>query len=142
VANPAVRLDFDQPPDVHLNLLAEIAFDAPFLLDDLADTVHFILGQIADLLRVIHARLFRNPSRALLPNAVDRRQADPQPLLRRKVHTCDTCHSLFSLILSTCSELIARALGRNVLCPGPQKSYPWRCLCFGLLQMTRTTPRR
>jgi len=21
-------------------------------------------------------------------------------------------------------------------------SYPWRCLCFGLVQITRTTPRR
>jgi hypothetical protein len=20
--------------------------------------------------------------------------------------------------------------------------YPWRCLCFGLVQITRTTPRR
>src|SRR5262249_52506690 len=35
MANPAVRLDFNQAAHVHLNLLAEIAFHSPFLFDDL-----------------------------------------------------------------------------------------------------------
>src|SRR6185312_780486 len=29
MAHPAIALNFDQPPDVHLDLLAEISFDAP-----------------------------------------------------------------------------------------------------------------
>jgi hypothetical protein len=44
VPDSAVRLNFDQPPDVHLDLLAEIAFHTAFLLDFLAQTVHFVLG--------------------------------------------------------------------------------------------------
>src|SRR5271168_2483814 len=55
VADSAVGLNFDQPADVHLDLLAEIAFHAAFLLDGLAETVDFIFGQVADLFRVIDA---------------------------------------------------------------------------------------
>src|SRR5260370_17240394 len=33
VADPPVGLNFDQPADVHLNLLAETAFHAPFFFD-------------------------------------------------------------------------------------------------------------
>jgi hypothetical protein len=60
--------------------------------------VHFVFRQVADFFRVIDASLCGDRFRALLPDAVDRRQADPEAFLRRKVNTCDTCHSLFSLI--------------------------------------------
>src|SRR5581483_2119359 len=80
VANPAVRLNFDQTADVHLNLLAEIAFDAAFLLDHLADVIDLVLRQVANLFRRIDVRLRRDFSRALLPDAVDGRQANPQAL--------------------------------------------------------------
>src|SRR5579859_2294473 len=100
----------------------------------LADVVYFIFRQVADLFRVVHAGFRRELFGALLADAVNGRQADPQPLLRRKIHTCDTCHALFSLksfqnpkTKSSCSKY---------------QYYPWRCLCFGLLQITRTTPRR
>src|SRR5260370_16333960 len=43
VADPAIRLNFDQPANVHLNLLAEIAFHAAFFFDFLAEMVDFIL---------------------------------------------------------------------------------------------------
>src|SRR5208282_4867431 len=36
VAHSAVALDVDEPADIHLDLLAEIAFDAALLLDGLA----------------------------------------------------------------------------------------------------------
>src|ERR1700683_1812095 len=44
MANPAVRLNFDQPPDIHLNLFAEIAFHAAFGFDGLAQMIRFVLG--------------------------------------------------------------------------------------------------
>src|SRR5437879_779330 len=73
VPDPAVGLDFDQPADVHLNLLAEIAFHAAFFFDFLAEMVDFIFRQVANLLRVIDIRLRRELSCALLPDAIDRR---------------------------------------------------------------------
>src|ERR1700694_1816361 len=94
VPDPAIGLNFDQPANVHLNLLAEIAFHAAFFFDFLAKMVDFIFGQVANLLRVIDARLFRELLRALLPDAVDRGQSDPKALLRRKTYTCDTGHAL------------------------------------------------
>src|SRR5258707_8898361 len=59
VPDPAVRLNFDQAPDIHLDLFAEIALHPAFLLDFLAQAVHFLLGQVADLLGVIDVGLRR-----------------------------------------------------------------------------------
>src|SRR6266404_1796142 len=94
VPDPAVGLDFDQPADVHLNLLAEIAFHTAFFFDFLAEMVDFIFRQVANLLGVIDIRLGRELLRALLPDAIDRGQPDPKALLRRKIYTCDTCHAI------------------------------------------------
>src|ERR1700730_510818 len=72
VTDSPVGLNFDQPADVHLNLLAEIAFHAAFLFNLLAQSVGLILGKVADLFVVIDARLMRELPGALLPDAVDR----------------------------------------------------------------------
>jgi len=100
VPDSAVGLNFDQPADVHLNLLAEIAFHAAFLFDNLAEVIHFIFRQVANLLVGIDIRLGRDFSRALLPDPIDRSQPDIEPLLHRKIYTCDTCHG-FSKVLSS-----------------------------------------
>src|SRR5690242_12998539 len=72
VPDPAVGLNFDQPADVHLNLLAEIAFHAAFLLDGLAEVIDFIFRQVANLLGMIYIRLSGKLLCALLPDAIDR----------------------------------------------------------------------
>ena len=46
VAEAAVALNFDQPADVHLRLLAEIAFHAAFRFDRRANVTDFLLGKI------------------------------------------------------------------------------------------------
>src|SRR5260370_3930534 len=94
VPDPAVGLNLNQPADVHLNLLAEIAFHAAFFFDFLAEMIDFIFRQVANLLRVIDIRLGGEFLRALLPDAIDRGQPDPKALLRRKIYTCDTCHAI------------------------------------------------
>jgi hypothetical protein len=83
VPQSAIALNFDQPADVHLDLLAEISFDAAFDFDRLAKTIDFFFGQILDLLRVFHVRLGAQRERARLSNSIDRRQADPNAFLRR-----------------------------------------------------------
>src|SRR5579863_10368763 len=92
VAQATVALDFDQPPNVHLNLLAEIAFDAALALDLLAELVDLFFGQVLDLLGVIDLGFFADRPGALLPDAIDRSQTDPEPLLRRQIDTGYACH--------------------------------------------------
>src|SRR5207245_6733389 len=52
VANAAIGLNFDQPADVHLSFLAELAFHAAFLFGGLTEPVDCICGQIPNLFRV------------------------------------------------------------------------------------------
>jgi len=120
VPDPAVGLDFDQPADVHLNLLAEIAFHAAFLLNGLAEVIDFIFRSGRESSWCDRHSLGRELLRALLPNAINRSQPDPKALLHRKIYTCDTCHAIL--------------LKKNLI--------PGAVLCFGLTQITRTTPRR
>src|SRR6516225_4770685 len=107
VTNPTIRLNFDQAADVHLDLFAEVAFDAAFLLNDGTDTVDLIFRKVADLLAEIHIRLFGDILRAHLSNPVDRGQPDPKALLRRKINTSDTCHG-FSLLPLSLPLLVLR----------------------------------
>jgi hypothetical protein len=95
----AVGLHFDQAADVHLDLLAEIAFHAAFFFNFLAQTVGLVFRQVADLLLEVHVGLFRQTPGASAADAVDGGEAHPKALLRRKINTCYTCHSLFPLIL-------------------------------------------
>src|SRR3990172_5291321 len=80
VAQAAIALRFDQAADIHLNLLAEIAFDPAFGLDGLAKVIDLFLGQVLDLLDRVHLSLGANGTGAGLPNSVNGREADPQPL--------------------------------------------------------------
>ena len=83
VTQSAIALNFDQAPDVHLGIFAKIAFHSAFGFDGGAQTGDFLFGEILDLLGGIDVRLFSERTRAGLPDAVDRRQADPKPLVRR-----------------------------------------------------------
>src|SRR5262249_25462435 len=131
MTNPPVRLDFNQAADIHLDLLAEIALHTALLLDDRADAVDLVFCEVADLFRKVHVGLFGDFFRAHLADAIDRGQPDPEALLRRKINTCDTCHDLTSPVPKTLETLVEK-----------DQYYPWRCLCFGLVQITRPPPRR
>src|SRR5262249_2787597 len=100
VPDPAIGLNFDQPADVHLDLFAEVTFDTALLLDHLTQMVHFVLGQVANLLRMIHIRFRRYFPGTLLANSIDGSQPDPERLLRRKIYTCDTCHAILLAFFS------------------------------------------
>ena len=93
----AIALDFDQPPDVHLRLLAEIAFDAAFRFDGGAQVRAFLFRQILNLFRRVDVGLLCQLTRALLTDAIDRRKSDPKPLIRRQVHACNASHLISSL---------------------------------------------
>src|SRR5712672_2008561 len=101
VANAAIRLNFNQPADIHLDLFAEIAFHPAFLLDGLANVIDFLFGQVANLLGVIHAGFRGQLFRALPPDTVDGGQANPQPFLNRKINACYACHETYLLKFPT-----------------------------------------
>ena len=84
VPQTAIALNFDQPANIHLDLLAEIPFDAAFDFDCLTKTVYFFLGQVLDLFRVFHVRLGAQRQSARLSDSIDRRQADPIARLGRR----------------------------------------------------------
>jgi hypothetical protein len=50
MTQPAISAHLDKALDVHGDFFAEISFDGPFILEDLADFVDLILGQVRDLL--------------------------------------------------------------------------------------------
>src|ERR1019366_5479455 len=94
MAHAAVAVDLHQTLDVESDVLAQIAFDLPLVGDDLADLAHVVLGEILDARVFIDRRLAENVERARTADAVDVREADFDPLVQWKVHTCDTCHWL------------------------------------------------
>src|SRR5262249_23590858 len=90
----AVGADLDQPPDVLLDVLAELALDAPLLGDDRPDARDFLLRELLALRLGVHARLAEDDVRARASDAVDVRQSDLHPLVLREVHAGDTSHVL------------------------------------------------
>src|SRR6202035_3315050 len=78
VTDAAIRLNFNEPANVHLNFFAEIAFDAAFLFNFLAETVGFVFGKIAYLFIEVDARLIGHDPCALLLETIHRRETDPQ----------------------------------------------------------------
>src|SRR5579864_9320244 len=50
VPHAAVGTHLDVALDIHRDFLAQVAFHGAFLFEDLAHAVHFVLGEVADLL--------------------------------------------------------------------------------------------
>jgi hypothetical protein len=105
VAQAAIALNVDEALDVHRDVLAQVAFDVPLVLNDLADAVHLVLAQILDLLEGVNIRLFQNLERARLADAEDVSERDPCLLVAGQIDASNTCHSQFLLL---------------VVCPRPQ----------------------
>src|SRR5207249_10684882 len=114
MAISAIRTDFDEPLDVHRNLLAEVAFHHAFTFNHLANAVNFVLAQILNLLHRVHCGLTENSRRSWLADSIHVSERNIHALLTRKINACNASHS----------------------------PYPRRCLCFEFAQITRTTPLR
>src|SRR5207249_3755293 len=92
VTHPAVRADLDEPLDVEGDLTAEVAFDLVATVDQLAQPVDLLLGQVA------HPRV--RVDVGLGEDLLGGRQADPEdvgqgdldPLLARDVDTGNAGH--------------------------------------------------
>src|SRR3990170_6451593 len=121
VAHAAIALGLDEPANVHLNLLAEIALDAAFGLDGLAQVIDLFFGQVLDLLDRVHLSLAADGTGARLPDSVDGCEAHPQPLVGRQINACNACHtrSLVSSLVSPLALLVLRVAANHPNHPAP-----------------------
>src|SRR6476469_7886619 len=92
VPQAAVAADFHQALDVERDLLAEIAFHTPLLLDHPADLADVVFRQVLHADVRAHARFLEDQVRPVAADAVDVGQPDLDPLGAREVHACDTRH--------------------------------------------------
>src|SRR5581483_5176128 len=99
VPQAAVRAHLDVALDIHRDFFAQIALDRPLILQDLADAVDFVFGQVAHLLVKIDARAVQQRPRACTADSVDIGQPDLRPFFWRQIHSSDTCHKSLSLSL-------------------------------------------
>src|SRR5437763_12617474 len=100
VTAATVAANFDQPLDVHRDIFAQVAFDAAFVLDRLTDVVHFLFGEVLNLLVGIHVSCRQDARGAWISDAIDVSQRDVHMLVAWKINACNTCHKTSSAPLS------------------------------------------
>jgi hypothetical protein len=86
--------DIHQPFNVHLNAFAKIAFDLALRVNNASNSTQFVFAQITDSSFLVHLSLKKDPIRARTSNSVNVRESNLRTLVRRKVYTCYTSHSL------------------------------------------------
>src|SRR6185436_12005480 len=97
VTQAAVRADVHQTLDVHLNALAQIAFDLALRFQDRANTTQLVFAQIPDMRVHVDLRFVQDRRRARSANSVNVSKTDFCALIGRKVYTCYTSHLVLSL---------------------------------------------
>jgi hypothetical protein len=105
VPQTTIRLNIDQPLDVHAGIFAEIALNVAFILDNLTNAVHLVLAEILDLLEWINIRRSQNPKRTRVPDPVDVSKPDPRLLIAGQIDASYTCHA--RVLLSALSSFAA-----------------------------------
>src|SRR6202035_2674061 len=93
VTDAAVRLNVDQPLDVHRDVFAKIAFDVAFLLDDLTDAVNLVFAEILDLLEWVDIRSSQNLQRTRVADPEYVSKPDPRLLVAGQIDASNTCHA-------------------------------------------------
>src|SRR6185295_12177326 len=79
--------------DVHLNLLAQVAFDSALLIEDRANAIDFFFREFADALVTADAGFAQHLVCAGAANAIDVCQTNFSSLISWQVDACDACHS-------------------------------------------------
>jgi hypothetical protein len=83
----AIRSDIHQSLDVHRHFTPEIALDAEFLVDDLAQAIDFIVSQVADARIRVDPSALQQILAGVKPNPVNVGQPDYNALLAWEVNT-------------------------------------------------------
>ena len=116
MSQTTVATDVHQSLDVHLNALAEIAFDLSLCFQNRTNSAQLVFAEIPHASVEIHAGFLEHRTRSRATYTVDVSQTNLGSLVRWQINSCYTCHRI--------------------------SRYPCLCLCLGLTQITRTTPLR
>lgn len=129
VTQTAIAADIHQPLDVQRNLSSKVTFNAVFLIDDLAEAVDLIVGQIAHTrVRVDPGPLEQDPA-GVGADAIDIRKRSLNPLLARKVDSGNSRHIARSSNART-ERLALTLLMLGIRADHPDNSVPPNHLAF------------
>src|SRR4051794_6652798 len=94
VPRAAGRADLDEPFDVQRDLAPEVALDLVAAIDELAESVDLLFGQVADPRVGVDVGLGQDLLARRQTEAEDIGEGDLDPLLPRNVDAGDPCHRL------------------------------------------------
>src|SRR6185503_4538988 len=103
VTQSAIASDVHQAFDVHLDLLAQVAFDSALLVEDSANAIDFLFREFADALVTADAGFAQHFVCAGAANAINVCQTNFSSLISWQVDACDACHSSSVAALLTLS---------------------------------------
>ena len=90
----AIRADFNQPLDIQGYFAAKVTFNLVTSIDDFAQPVDLLFGQVADTSVRVDVRLSEDLLARWQPNPIDIGEGDLNALLARNVYACDACQAL------------------------------------------------
>ena len=103
MTHPAVRADLDQPLDVERDLAPQIAFHLVAAVDQLAEPVDLLLGQITDTGVRVDIRLDEDLLGRWQAKPIDVGQGDLDPLLAGNVDSGNSGHTLATPVAACAS---------------------------------------
>ena len=92
MTNSTLATDVHEALDVLGDLLAQVALHPALFLNDLADALRILFGQVADLRHRFDLSRREDLERPSPADSVNVGQADPNLLVLGEVHPCDTRH--------------------------------------------------
>jgi hypothetical protein len=90
----AIRPNINEPPDVVIDLAAEITLNHEAMIYDFADPVQVRVSELVHLRVTVHIGLLRDPARQGVSNAIDTGESNLYPLVIWNIDVCNTCHVL------------------------------------------------
>jgi hypothetical protein len=110
VTEAAVAAEVHQALDVHLDLATEIALDAVLGLEQLADALDLVLGEILGLLVLGDPCLLADLLREGAADSVEVRKRVRDVLVAGEVDACNASHDVFPFSRLTLALLMARVV--------------------------------
>ena len=92
MSHTAIASDVHQALDVHCDFATEVTLDPHLFVDDFANPVDFVIGQIPDARVRAHIRALEQLLAGMEPDAEDIGQRRLDPLIARKIDSCNSRH--------------------------------------------------
>src|SRR5262249_1710730 len=117
MSHATITADVDQALDVQLDLAAQIALDAIFAVQDLADPPNLLLGQVAHSDVRVDVGFLENVKPIRVADTKDIGDRNLDLLVTRDVNPSNTCHTALLLSGLSLALLTPRLAARSALAP-------------------------